>query len=88
MKWCIDGGMIFPKLEYPAYFEDGLIGVRATQKIEHRESFLAIPYKFLITVNMVQNHEVLGKIVKENPDLFGSKCGDYEQMTLCLMLIY
>ena len=59
MDWCTEGGMIFPKLEYPAYFEDGLIGVRALDKIEHRESFLAIPYKFLMTVQMAQKHPVL-----------------------------
>ena len=59
-----------PKLEYPAYFEGGLVGVRTTSKIEHRESFLSIPYKMLMTVEAVKRHEVLGPIIAENPQVF------------------
>ena len=59
--------MIQPKLEYPAYFEGGLVGIRAKEPIEHRESFLAIPYKMLMTVERAQNHEVLGRVIAENP---------------------
>ena len=44
-KWLDDEGVIMPKLQYPAYFEGGLVGVSATAPIKHRESFLAIPYK-------------------------------------------
>lgn len=39
-----------PKLEYPAYFEDGLIGVRVKAKIEHREAYMSVPYKMMLTV--------------------------------------
>ena len=28
--WCKSEGVIMPKLEYPAVFEDGLIGARVT----------------------------------------------------------
>ena len=30
MDWCEANGVIQPKVEYPAYFEGGLVGVRAT----------------------------------------------------------
>ena len=49
--WCFENGVRMPKLEYPAYFEGGLVGMRATDTIEHREAFLSIPYKMLITVD-------------------------------------
>lgn len=68
-----------PKLEYPAYFEGGLLGVRAKEPIKHRESFLAIPYKMLMTVDAAQRHEVLGPIIAENPQLFHEdEKGDWE----------
>jgi hypothetical protein len=39
-----------PKLEYPAYFDDGLIGVRCKEDIEHREAFLYVPYKVMMSI--------------------------------------
>ena len=56
-----------PKLEYPAYFEGGLVGMRAIAPIEHREAFLAIPYRMLMTVASAQQHPVLGPIITDNP---------------------
>ena len=29
-RWCRENGVIMPKLEYPAYFEGRLVGMRAT----------------------------------------------------------
>jgi len=29
-EWCKNEGVIMPKLEYPAIFQDDLIGVRCT----------------------------------------------------------
>ena len=48
--WCEANGVKRPKIEYPAYFEGGLVGMRATAPIAHREAFLGIPYKMLMTV--------------------------------------
>ena len=31
--WCLKEGVLTPKLEYPAYFEDGLLGVRCKEDI-------------------------------------------------------
>ena len=33
LKWCKEEGVIMPKLQYPAYFENGLVGVRCTSDI-------------------------------------------------------
>ena len=32
-KWCEKEGVIMPKLEYPAYFENGLKGMRCKEDI-------------------------------------------------------
>jgi len=42
--------MLHPKLEYPAYFEDGLLGVRCKEDINHREAYLFVPLKMMMTV--------------------------------------
>ena len=49
-KWCHDNGVRLPKIEYPAYFKGGLVGMKAIEPIAHREAFLKIPYKMLMTV--------------------------------------
>ena len=28
-KWCKDTGVLIPKLEYPSFFDGGLLGVKA-----------------------------------------------------------
>ncbi len=33
LKWCKDNGVVCPKLEYPAVFDMGLVGVRAKEDI-------------------------------------------------------
>ena len=42
MKWADKVGIKTPKLEYPAYFDGGLVGVRAKETIRHREMILSI----------------------------------------------
>lgn len=34
-----------PKLEFPAFFEGGLLGVRIKEDINHNEAFLSVPMK-------------------------------------------
>ena len=48
--WCKKEGVIMPKLEYPATFEGGLIGTRCKEDIQHREAYLFVPYKMLLSV--------------------------------------
>ena len=59
-----------PKCEYPAYFENGLLGVRAKEPIKNREAFIYIPFKLLFTLNKVENNPILSKIISENPECF------------------
>ena len=40
-----------PKLEYPAYFENGLRGVRATETIHHREMIVSVPYNVIMSTD-------------------------------------
>ena len=78
-----------PKIQYPAYFAGGLLGVKATAPIEHRESFMSIPYKMLLTVDGAQRHPILGQVFLENPSMFSEEeKGDWEQLTLVVFIIY
>ena len=78
MSWCAENGVKMPKLEYPAVFEQGLLGVRAKESIEHREAFLFVPFKMLITLELAQEHPIIGHVYKENPQLFTKDHDDYE----------
>ena len=51
--WCQQNGIISKKLEYPAEFEFGLVGVKAKEDIEHREAFLFVPFNVMISVDYV-----------------------------------
>ena len=78
-EWCRSNGVKWPKVQYPSYFEGGLVGVKAIEPIEHREAFMSIPYKMLMTVDAAQKHPVIGKIIEENPQLFSEdEKGDWE----------
>ena len=41
--WCLKEGIIMPKLQYPAFFEEGLIGTKVIEDILHREVYLYVP---------------------------------------------
>jgi len=69
--WCKKEGVVMPKLDYPFVFEHGLEGIRVNQDIDHREAAIYIPAKLAISVEKVNKHPVLGKIIKENGQLFG-----------------
>ena len=88
-EWAIAEGAVMPKIEYPAYFGDGLVGMRCTEDIEHREMFMAIPYKMLLSVKDTQAHPVLKQVLEENPELFAEESGlSWEQLTLVMRLFY
>ena len=36
-EWCEREGVIMPKLEYPAFFDNGLEGIRVKEEIKHQE---------------------------------------------------
>lgn len=88
-EWCRNEGVIAPKLEFPAYFEDGLLGVRCKEDIQHREVYLYVPYKMLLSVKDTHSHPVLGKIVAAHPRYFSDRGREsWEQLTLALRLVY
>ena len=88
-QWCKQEGVIMPKLEYPAEFEGGLVGTKCLADIEHREAYLHVPYKMLLSVKSTVEHPVLGQILEEHPECFAEEiCDDFEQLTLVLRLIY
>ena len=39
-EWCVKNGIKYRNQQYPAFFDNGLLGVRATAPIKHREAFL------------------------------------------------
>ena len=49
-QWTKSEGVIMPKLEYPAYFEGGLLGIKCTQDVEHHEGYLYVPFKMVMSV--------------------------------------
>ena len=53
LKWCKDEGVVMPKCSYPAYFENGVIGVRCTEDIEYREAYICVPFKMVMSVEKV-----------------------------------
>jgi hypothetical protein len=66
-----------------------LVGVKVTEDIEHRQSFLKVPYKCLMSVQKARDHEVVGKLIRENPLLFNEDCShDWEQLILFTFIIY
>lgn len=78
-----------PKMEYPAFFEGGLIGTKCIEDIKHREAYLFVPLKIMMTIDKVLNHPVLSGIVAAHPEAFSEEDNqDYEQLSLCLFLFY
>ena len=88
-EWCEKEGVYMPKLEYPADFGGGLLGARCKEDIQHREVYLYIPYKMLISVKQTKEHAVLAAIIDAHPEVFGEEREDsWEQVILALRLIY
>lgn len=96
LDWCKKEGVVMPKLDYPARFDNGLVGLRVKDQILNRECYLAVPYKMIMSVKKLLNHKILGPIISANPECF--KCckvggdegqGDYlELLVLTFGLIY
>ena len=62
-----------PKLEYPTAFEGGLVGTKCTEDIEHRESYMHVPYKMLLSVKSTAQHPILKGIIEEHPECFAEE---------------
>lgn len=78
-----------PKLEYPAYFANGLLGVGVKKDIEHREAFLAVPNKLLMSLKKARADKVVGTLLEAHPEAFAEdENDDWEQFILCLFIFY
>ena len=87
--WIQKEGVIMPKLEFPAFFENGLLGVKCKEDIEHREAYLYVPYKMKLSVKQTQDHPILGPVIKAHPESFEEdEADEWEQMILTLALFY
>lgn len=73
LDWCKKEGVVMPKCEYPAYFKNGLIGVRCKEDIKNREAYCFIPYKMVITAEKVQNNTVLKPLLEAYSDIFDAE---------------
>lgn len=89
--WCQEKGVLMNKLEFPAEFQDGLVGVRVTEDIEHNESFLFVPYEVILSVSKAQEDKAINSIILEHPECFSEDkdgpehTGDHMILVLALM---
>ena len=79
---------MFSKLKFPATFNGGLIGVEAKEDIEHREAFVFVPFRILISLSVAWNDTQIGYIFKDNPQFFSKENDDFEQLTLTIFLLH
>ena len=78
-----------PKVQYPAYFENGLLGMRCIEDIQNREAFIFVPYKMVISRAKIENHAVLGEIIEKCPQCFlQEQNSDSKTLILILGLLY
>jgi hypothetical protein len=73
MKWCSDVGILCPKIDYPAFFEGGLVGGRVNSPIENREAWLFVPFKVIISIDKCLADPKLSVFYYQNPVLFSKK---------------
>jgi len=88
VEWCEKVGIKTPKLNYPAFFDGGLLGIQAKVPIRHREVILSVPYDLLLSIDKAKADPILGPIYSENGGLFGPSNPDFEQLILAVFLMY
>ena len=69
VDWAKEKGILFPKLEWPAKFDGGLLGVRAKEDINYREAFVFVPFNVMITLESARN-SLIKDVLSENEDMF------------------
>ena len=65
--WCKEVGIICPKLDYPAFFEGGLVGAKFNSEVKHREAFLFVPFTAIISIDKCRKDPKLCDFYNENP---------------------
>ena len=67
-----------PNLEFPAFYDDDLVGVAAKAPIKHRDVLLGVPYSVLLTTEKALNDPVLKEVYSENPHVFSNRNEHHE----------
>lgn len=63
--------------------------MRCKEEVKHREAYIYIPLKMVISTGKAIIHPVVGRIIRENKQVFyEEENADWEQMTLCLFIFY
>jgi len=57
-------------MEFPAYFDGGLTGVRAREAIAHKEIFVAVPHSVLLSIDKAWESP-LKEIFQDYEAIFG-----------------
>ena len=86
-NWCQQVGIRFPKMGYPHFFENGLVGAVVTQPIDYRESFLYVPFTAMISVDKCLRDPAMFEFYEQNPQLFSKEHQDWEQLILACFLV-
>ena len=86
--WIAKEGVIMPKVCYPAVFENGLVGVKSTERIESGEAMIMVPYKMVMSVGKARAHPVLKVIFEQNENVLTESDEDYKLLALAIFLMY
>ena len=84
-SWCFKQGVLAPKVEFPAVFEHGLVGVKVTKDIQVGEHMIYVPHNLLLSVKSTFDHEILGPILEDFPSIHRA---DDVCLILSLRIIY
>ena len=86
VKWCLDNGMKWTGVDYPAIFQNGLRGMIATRDIKPYEGIIFVPNTMLISVKSCKEDPFLSKIISKYDEIFNSdEQGDYNVLILFLL---
>lgn len=88
-EWAAKNGIKMPKLEYPAFFQGGLLGVKIKEDINHNEAFLSVPLACILSVDKAKQIKELNEIYKAHPDLFDEEeSDDWEHHIIEVFILY
>lgn len=89
VDWCLENGMKWKNIDFPAYFGDNgeLRGVVTTKEIGPYEVILAMPNKLLLTTTAAKEEDHLKPIFKANHSIFDDE-DDGDHFILILYLLY
>lgn len=86
VKWCLDNGMKWTGVDFPAVFENGLRGIVATRDIKPYEAIIFIPNSLLISVKSCLQDKFISSVVEKFPDIFKDPTeGEYSILILFMI---